>query len=324
VSKDDRHTGPGGRKDHQIFLLSLGLAIIFWVASKFSGEYTQSYNFIIQYELPDSLSFTQIPPGVLRVQLSGSGWDLFKFGLNDQSREVRLIGGSARYTQTDLMTAIENQIDNPGIRIEKLSEPLVELQFEANMLKKVPVESQVDVQFAEGLTQKEEILLQPDSVLISGPHSLVSGIELWKTRSYQIRDLEEDLTVNAMLEDPSTPLLKIQPGKVVMMIRVEPLTEKTLFVPVTLTPDTIQSLNIFPSSVQITCSVGLSKFEQLDGEDFQVLVRLQKERNSTVDNYVPVELISFPGYVSHIRVHPKTVEVLYTGDQKRIPGLAPE
>lgn len=323
MSKDDNSTRTSGRKDHQIFLLSLALAIVFWVAGKFSREYTQSYDFIIKYDLPDSLSFTQIPPGVLRVQLSGSGWDLFKFGLNDQAREVRLSGGSARYTQTDLITTIEKQIKNPDIRIEKLSEPLVELQFEANLLKKVPVESQVEVEFAEGLTQKQEIRLRPDSVLISGPHSLVSGIDSWKTRSYQIRGLEEDLTVNALLEEPSSSLLEIQPPKVVMMIKAESLTEKTLFVPVTLSPDTIQGLNVFPSSVQVTCSVGLSKFEQLDGEDFQVLVRLHKERNSS-DNYVPVELISYPDYVSHIRVHPKTVEVLFGGDQKRIPGLTPE
>ncbi|MEK7256605.1 MAG: hypothetical protein AAB316_17755, partial [Bacteroidota bacterium] len=97
------------------------------------------------------------------------------------------------------------------------------------------------------------------------------------------------------------------PKKVEVLIQVEQYTEKSFSVPVRLAGNA-DSIRIFPSFVELTCAVGMSRFDQVKAEDFVVQADLQQNHFHPAQNTVPLTLKSQPDWVRNIQITPKSVE----------------
>ena len=68
-------------------------------------------------------------------------------------------------------------------------------------------------------------------------------------------------------------------------------------------------LRAFPSKVQVTFQVGLSRFREVNASDFVVNVSYEELLKLGTDKYT-VKLKSLPRGVSHVRIHPEQVDFL--------------
>ena len=103
---------------------------------------------------------------------------------------------------------------------------------------------------------------------------------------------------------------KFVPGAIDLTLPVDIYTEKTVEVllrGINFPADKV--LRAFPSKVQVTFQVGLSRFREVNASDFVVNVSYEELLKLGTDKYT-VKLKSLPRGVSHVRIHPEQVDFL--------------
>ena len=95
-----------------------------------------------------------------------------------------------------------------------------------------------------------------------------------------------------------------------MMLPVDIYTEKSVEVPlrgVNFPADKV--LRAFPSKVQVTFQIGLSRFRQIGANDFHIYVSYEELLRLGSDKYT-VKLKNVPKGVSYVRFNPEQVDFL--------------
>lgn len=103
---------------------------------------------------------------------------------------------------------------------------------------------------------------------------------------------------------------KFVPWAIDLTLPVDIYTEKTVEVllrGINFPADKV--LRAFPSKVQVTFQVGLSRFREVNASDFVVNVSYEELLKLGTDKYT-VKLKSLPRGVSHVRIHPEQVDFL--------------
>ena len=105
-------------------------------------------------------------------------------------------------------------------------------------------------------------------------------------------------------------MAKFVPWAIDLTLPVDIYTEKTVEVllrGINFPADKV--LRAFPSKVQVTFQVGLSRFREVNASDFVVNVSYEELLKLGTDKYT-VKLKSLPRGVSHVRIHPEQVDFL--------------
>ena len=104
--------------------------------------------------------------------------------------------------------------------------------------------------------------------------------------------------------------VKFVPASIEMILPVDIYTEKTVEVPlhgVNFPADKV--LRAFPSKVQVTFQVGLSRFREITADDFHINVSYEELLRLGSDKYT-VKLRNIPDGVKQVRFNPEQVDFL--------------
>jgi hypothetical protein len=286
----------------------MGIALLFWIFIKLSQEYSATKTIQFSVLIPENKTLVSLPPDDMKIEMRGSGWDLLydfflaaqvelEYNLNDQISLSR--------SRNQLLSDIRNQLYSKGLEIRSLNYEGVQFQLDDKITKSVPVRLQADLKYAPGYQPEQIPTLEPDSVQISGPASLVDSLAFWRTDSVFFSDLSVDVDKQISLQK-SQPSILIRPANVNLRVEVEQYTENTLFVPLQIVnaPDSI--LRIFPKNVSVNYIVGLSAFNNVFAEDFTILADFSNvDINNKNNNEVPVRLTKQPKSVRNVSINPK-------------------
>ena len=302
------------RQERAVLLVCTLIALLFWFFVKLSKSYRSEYVFDVIYLLPDEEAFLDNPPAQLNATVEGEGWDLLHFSLfNPRSplifdlRDFDLPSLDRRY----LIDRLQRKVVASNVRIADLREDLINLSYEKKVSKKVPVRASLDLQFAPEHHLRGAVGIEPDSVELTGPVSLIDPIEQWRTDSTQLEALQKDVQVELPLARPQQEVIQIEPALVTVTVPVETFVEKTfLFVPV-LIKNAPDSISIFPSTVKIVCVVGMSHYNEVSATDFTVEADLQGISPRTENNTVPLQLTRQPAAARSVRFVPASVEFFF-------------
>ncbi len=299
------------REDRAILIACIGIALIFWLLVKLSQVYRIDKRVVFDLSIPSEKAFLESPPDNMVALIEGLGWDLtFDFFYNptivleyDLRQTDRL-----DLNRAQLRTAINNSFSSKDIKIVELNFEEIHLLLDDKLTKVVPVRLQRDLTVAKEYELKDEPFLQPDSIKVTGPTSVVDNISFWNTDSLIRREVRNTISTELKLEKPPRELI-LSTKEVKVDIPVEQITEKSFFVPVEVlnAPD---SINIFPKTIRLTCSVGLSRYEELTPDDFQLVVDIQDATSRANKNTAPIILKSYPDFVDNIQYSPLSVEFL--------------
>ena len=104
--------------------------------------------------------------------------------------------------------------------------------------------------------------------------------------------------------------VKFVPASIEMMLPVDIYTEKTVEVPLHgVNFPANKVLRAFPSKVQVTFQVGLSRFRQITADDFHINVSYEELLRLGSDKYT-VKLRNIPEGVTQVRFNPEQVDFL--------------
>lgn len=304
------------KTDRAILLLCMGIALIFWLFIKLSGEYRTSREINISYIYPESKTFVDKLPTKMIATIKGIGWDLMGDHFSGRKNKVEIELQDLQSQTIDrkqLVAAITNQLP-ASIQIEDVSLNYVNVLLDDVSNKKVPILLEKKITPELGF-QIKSITTIPDSVQLNGPTILVGNHNMWNTQLLDLQQLKTSQQVQLNLSPSENDQLKLQPPSVQVNVEVEQLTEHSVFIPITVInpPD---SLNIFPKKVKVNYVVGLSQFDQVKAEDIKIVADFRYTSLQAEENTIPVNIVSHPNFLKRVNCSPNSVQFYFIKEEK--------
>ena len=293
--------------ERAILLLCIGIALVFWLVIQLSKSHEVIIETPLSIHVPDGKTLVNRPPTTLKLKLFSKGWNLlssdYDKGLQNLSLTVNH-DKTYNYQQLEeiILSKLPKKIDVASIFPNSLS-----FKLDDFMQKKVPVKPVTAVNTINQFQLSNKIQLLPDTIEISGPASVVSSISFIKTKKISANNLKENYYGKIDIIPQKNKQVRYQTNAVNFIVTIEQFSEKDLFVPIVLENDTTNSIRIIPQIAKVTCTVGLSKYNELKSSDIELAVNLQNVDFEKL-NRLPVLVKRKPSYVSKLKIQPEDVD----------------
>jgi YbbR-like protein len=295
------------KSDRAVLMLCIGIALVFWILNKMSHSARTYKSVTIEYRLPRGKTFTAIPISNLTATIIGSGWDLLGKGkvnialdmTNDSFQTI----GSGRLRQ-----AIARQYNISEDMIH-LNVDLIPVYLEDEALKEVPVAPLTHLKFVKGYRLLGEILLQPAKVILKGPKNVLEMISVVYTDTIRGENLKKNVEQTIPIQIPSR-VVKCLDATVKARLSIEEFTEKAMFLPLVV-KNAPATYKIFPNKIKLSCTVGLSQYNNINPNLFEAEVDLDGVSTESKNNTISVALVKQPAGVQNVQFMPKSVEFYF-------------
>jgi len=294
--------------DRVVLGICILLSLFFWLLVKLSQEFVTNRIVKIDYILPEDRSFTEMPPQTVLATVRGSGWNLLSNYLVKEATAIEIILPE-KESFTLPASILENKIQQEFKSLDVFEVDLDYLLFNTAIrsTKIVPIRLIRKLTFADNFQIKDSILLQPDSITVTGPPIILDTITGWPTTLFEVSNLKTTISKSLDVEAPINEVLRINPSSIEVILPVEEFTQKDLFIPVQVlnAPD---SLKIFPKTIRVSCLVGLSKYDSLTSQNFLLQADFKNVVFNSSNNTLPVNITQSPPYVSQVKLDKQSVE----------------
>lgn len=301
-----------------MFSVFLLISLSIWMLNALSKNYNSIIEFPLIYtDFPEDKVLVGEMPGHLDMQINAHGYALLRYKMfrkpvpisfkisafnlnrrNDSSSAYIL----TRYLKDQISTQLPAELQLLEIKPDTLH-----FKFTGKVTRRVKVRPDFAFSLDKQFTIRDEIVLMPDSVDVTGPDLILDTLGSVYTERVDLGLLTRNFVDKVKLE--GIPELEYSHSKVNCSIELERFTEMQVPVPIEVLnlPDSIL-LQTFPSKVILTCRVGLSKYDRVDGHPFRAVVdyELIDERTKVLN----VAIQNLPLYLLSYEYNPKSVEFL--------------
>lgn len=297
-----------------IFLVFFFIAGGFWLLQTLNNDYETEFSIPVKLKgVPNNVVITSEPASELRIKVKDKGTVLLNYMLGKSFYPIVLNFSDYKGTDNHVRVfapqfekKVLSQL-NVSTRLLSMKPDTLEYYYSTGTSKLVPVKLQGTVSAGRQYYLSDTIF-QPDSVLVYAPANVLDTITAVYTQHVSLENISD--TLRQQLSLVGQKGVKYVPSSIEMMLPVDIYTEKTVEVPlvgVNFPADKV--LRAFPSKVQITFQVGLSRFRQIDAADFHIYVSYEELLRLGADKYT-VRLKNAPKGVSHVRFNPEQVDFL--------------
>ena len=206
--------------------------------------------------------------------------------------------------------AIQKQMMT-GVQIDHFIRDSIAFNLGLLRSKKIPVNLVTDITFDDRYELKEAISINPDSILIQGPESILDTISFISTTLFQKNQLNSSIKEFINIKKfPKESNIRIQQDKIEIYAIVEEFTEGEVEVPVILlNPPNNKSINTFPKLVKITYKVALSNFNKVSSSAFLIECDYNMTKVNNLPYLIP-KLVESPSMVRNIRIAPLKIDFI--------------
>ncbi|MEG1587680.1 MAG: YbbR-like domain-containing protein, partial [Bacteroidales bacterium] len=303
-------------KELLTFLFFLCLSFLFWILQSMNEESEAIYRIPIKYRnIPEDIIFMNNPPAQLSLRIKDKGIILLNYSIGrpfvpvdiDVKSLLNNSKGVIRIKDEQLENVLKKQL-NGSSTILSLTPDTINIHYSKQGDKLVPVVLNASLLAGAQYQVGEEVRLKPDSVRVFAARTILDTLQSVSTQYLHLTDLSDTVIQRVALMPIKKA--KIVPASVEVFIPVEEYTEKTMTLPITVLglPDTLM-LRTFPSTVQLSCFVGLRDFKDITAESFSVAVNYE-DISKLKGNRLPVEVVNMPLNVTNIRCQPDSVEFI--------------
>lgn len=305
------------RKEKLIaFGISFFFALCLWFVVNMNRDFNVTIDVPIQLtNLPDDVAVSSDIPENASVNLTGEGWNLIKIYRNPPPVNL-----SADSRQINLFDQLRNQSNAySDMSIMQVEPILLTIETETKATKMVPLQSRVEFQLEDQFGPVSSPELEPDSVRLTGPQSVLEELNEWETDTLILTNIRENVEIPVDVRSPSSGV-SIEPQTTVFRLEIAEFTESEIRVPVrTRNLPSGKAVTYNPSSIVVRFDVPLDQYSQVQGtrpfaayvdystieQDSTGLVTPEIERVDSENSDLTVRLRSFqPARVSYYNIIP--------------------
>ncbi len=304
-----------------VFSFFLLLSFVFWFINALSNDMSSSVNYPVRYiNFPENLALINELPYRLSLEVYGPGYSIFKSRIGDNKVpliiDVNNSGIPVRENRSELeyyvytlnlRESFRRQLRN-DLNINSVLPDTIHFAFDKLISKKVPVKPDLKINLQRQYMVNGEIVIEPDSVEITGPGAVIDTTEFVLTEFHEFNQINQ--RINRNLDIRPIRKVEISHRKVQVTIPVEQFTEDIIDVRIRVLnkPDTA-NVRLFPDAVNIHFNIALSDYSRIQEIPIEAVVDMKNLNYRTVDR-LNVEIINLPPYISNVRYNPKQVEYI--------------
>jgi len=307
------------RKKILLFSVFLLISVFIWLLNALSKSYTSEIEYPLVYsDFPEEKVFVGDLPGHLDLQINAHGYALLRykifrkpvpisfkvsaFNLNRPGQDSTRAYILTRYLKDQVSRQLPSELKLLEIKPDTLF-----FQFARSVTRMLKIKPGLTFEMDRQFTTKEGIILEPDSVEVTGPDVVLDTLQYVSTVKSDLGLLTKDYSDKVKLMKLNG--LEYSVSRVSCLIELEKYTEVQISIPVEVInlPDSL-SLQTFPSRVKFTCNVGLSKYDRMDRNLFRAVVDYSSINEKT--RGLDVAIQNVPVYLLSYEYYPKSVEFL--------------
>jgi hypothetical protein len=310
-------------------LFCVGLAFLLWIFQALSQNHRAEIRVNLDWgEVPEGKALMHSLPEEAFFEVEGIGWQLFYDIL--QTRTIHL--DLNRFGDHDLVISnrnvelFSNDLSR-NLRLNRIRPDSILIDLDQFMEKKVPIEIPSRLEFARGYGQSGPLLLEPDSVLVKGPRSLVVPLRRWTAEALEKDNIESDQSGRLKLEDSPSEMLEVSHRQVNYSLPVDVFTEGKFSLEIANmedAPDSLLSVQI--NRVEVFFQAPLGSFDQIKASDFRVeaLWEELEDLPNQSPHRVRLKLINQAPGVRALRLEPRELEFYVLGNEEEAIEESPE
>jgi hypothetical protein len=291
---------------------------------KFSKDYTVDEVYQVEYtSIPSDLVWDELPETELQMRTTSSGFSHIKYKLFGKKVKLSLTYLKKK-NENDYFLIPKEQIGRisnqfPSNSNSILNQPdTILFDFSKKVEKKVPVVFKGNITLAKSFMLKDQITISPDSVVISGPESLVSSIDSVFTDEVELLDVSTSIEQNIAIAEIENKRVELRQKSVSLNLSVEKFTQNTISIPIIV--ENVPGkfiLKPFPDKVDVIFNTGLSDFKNIKASSFKAVIDFNMTKDEDLTS-LPVNVEVLNEKAQLIRVSPSSVEFILRSTQQDV------
>lgn len=300
-----------------VFGLFLLLSFCFWTLTKLSRNYTETIAFDLVYKnVPEQHHIELDSTNKVIVTVNAYGFNLLRYSFYKPTLQIDFKTDVTLKNNTYVWNAQQNapkisSMFRNSVDVISILPDTLRFNYQSLAVKKVPVKTDVSIEFASGYDMSSNIKVIPDSIKVIGSKKLVSKVDYVVAEKLELKHVNSNISRSVAIEmDEELKQLKLSDKQVAIEGEVEKFTEGTFNVPVTIInlPSGI-NINFFPKTIPVTYNVSLNNYKLVKASDFRIECDYRNIDNTGKTFLIP-KLTKVSDIVKSARLKQKKVEFI--------------
>ena len=305
------------KKIPKTFFVFVVISFFIWLLITFSKEYVTEVTLPVQYSnIPQNKLLQKAPIKELNLSIKATG---FKIAITELRKKIITIDASKlqqkKANQYYILTRnqflnIQKQLMN-GVDLQEIEKDTINLYIDELASKYVALKPNLELEYHIGYDLLNEVSIQPDSILISGPSSQIESISQLQLEKLTLTDIKSDFSHElSILKPKDLENIKLTTSTVTINGSVDKFTEGTINVPFTINnlPDNV-NVTILNEEIQIVFVVALSNFNEVSKSSFKVECDYEMSANNDLSYLIP-KITRKPSFVRSVKLYPSKIDFL--------------
>jgi len=285
----------------------LGFSTIIWVFVQFSKQYTTVIVLPVSYiNLPKDKILLENAPKYLDLRIQDKGFNIaihkfFPRELNIDLSEAEPLDGQLVYNLGLHKEAIFSEL-RIDYEIAGFLQETLKIDFQQRAVKRVPINSKINLGFSVGYSALDKIKLLPDSITVSGPENILDTLQSVNTKALKIGNINKDIEGKIKLDRSNLGTVTFYQDEVSYSLLTDKFTEGKVEIPIEMinVPEKMNAV-IFPKEVIVYYQVSLNEFDKVKPSNFKVIVDFKNSVDS--DGYLLAQIVEHPDIVNNLRLN---------------------
>jgi len=181
------------KKKIPLLIISIAFSVIIWGTISLSEEYYANVNVplrVVGY--PNGYTIGNEIPENITIKLRGIGWKLFSVNIGKDVTYNISVNGDSGFKQIKLMDHLtDNRWMLSELDIIDIVPNSLSFSIERRVKRKLPIVADLSLDFKVGYGLAKDVVVEPDSVVIDGPQSVVNSLTEIKTKEIRLSSLDK-------------------------------------------------------------------------------------------------------------------------------------
>jgi hypothetical protein len=244
--------------------------------SKLTSNYTKTIVFVVKpVDVPSDQVVLDQSIDSIGLELEAYGYNLAKYYIDQPIIEISLndlnkVKSKYQWTKQRNFSDLQSKF-NKSVRLISSSVDQIDFIIEQYESKKVPVELKLELDYKSGFDSFNEYKLSKDSIMITGPNSLIDTINMIQTHKLVLNQIDSEINAKIRIKPPENNNITHSDTELDFQLKVEKFTEESIKVPITIVNiDDNMKINYYPKVVSVLYRVSIREYKSINPMDFRV------------------------------------------------------
>jgi len=299
-----------------MFSILVVLSTVFWMLTVLSKDYTASIRYDVNFiDFPSKMLQTENKQVELQLQVNAPGFTILAHRLKIKPNIDLSVSGFIPQKKGELwnyfwlgkqsLSEVQEMLPN-NMQLLHIQPNRIDLLLDKMTERTVPVKFISDLSFEQMFRQKDDVILNPSSITISGPKAVVEVVNEINTKPISLVDINSNQQGKIKLESFNFPDVSFSHSSVNWSFDVEQFTEGRQYIE--LKGKNIPSgytVKFIPDKVSLEYLVSLDNYDFINDSDFYAYCNVNTKFNS-----LNVKLGKKSNFVENVRIVPNKVEYI--------------